>query len=188
MKGKFTVFVCLLSWSQPSYSQTNITTPVDQETCFSPEEPCDLKLLKFIESSEHSINVAIYSINLDNLVEALIEKSKKIKVRVVCDKLQASGATSKVLYLLENGVNIRYGRQKGIMHDKFVIVDESMIETGSFNYTNHAKTSNEENQVYLSGHSIVSRFQERFEKIWDNSVEINLHELVREIDQEKESL
>ena len=188
MRGKFIILSYILALHAPSVFSENtvikktVTAPTDHETCFSPEEPCDLKLEKFIQKATHSIDVAIYSINLENIVETLIEKAKKIQVRVICDKLQAKGVKSKVLYLLENGVNIRYGTQKGIMHDKFVIVDNNMIETGSFNFTKHASTSNIENQVYLASSSIVHRFSDHFEQIWENSTEINSLELAHDIE------
>jgi phosphatidylserine/phosphatidylglycerophosphate/cardiolipin synthase-like enzyme len=148
-----------------------VNIPVDQETCFSPDEPCAEKLAKFINSAEKSLDIAIYSINLESVVNTLVKKAKKIPVRIVCDKLQAHGTKSRVRELLEAGVNIRYGKQKGIMHDKFVILDGRIIETGSFNFTNHASIANAENQVYLANRSVVNRFIERFDQIWESSVE-----------------
>src|ERR1700722_20739836 len=65
-----------------------VTAPVDGETCFSPDQPCDMKLVKFIESAEKSIEIAIYDINLDQLVHVLLLKSKKIPVRIVVYRRQ----------------------------------------------------------------------------------------------------
>jgi phosphatidylserine/phosphatidylglycerophosphate/cardiolipin synthase-like enzyme len=190
MRKKSLCFVMFL-FSLPLVAQDHstvelkkVSVPVDLETCFSPDEPCSDKLVKFINSAEKTLDIAIYSINLENVVDALIKKAEKTKVRIVCDKVQAHGVKSKVKHLLEAGVNIRYGKQKGIMHDKFVIVDNKMIETGSFNYTNHASIANQENQVYLAGKSVVRRFIDRFDLIWESSVEINLIELNREIELE----
>jgi phosphatidylserine/phosphatidylglycerophosphate/cardiolipin synthase-like enzyme len=179
------IFLCAntaFSFSEkPTLSKKTVKSPQDLDTCFSPDEPCAEKLLQFINSAEKTLDMAIYSINLDDLVESLIKKSEKIKVRIVCDRVQAHGAKSKVHYLLENGVNIRYGKQKGIMHDKFSIVDNKMIETGSFNYTNHASTSNQENQLYLANQSVVDRYRDRFEQIWETSTEIDLKEILEEM-------
>lgn len=176
MKILSTCFLISLLSSQ-SFAFSQIHTNYEDEACFSPDEACGEKLVDFIQSAEKSIDIAIYSINLEDLVETLIKKSKTLKVRIVCDKVQAHGAKSKVHYLLEHGVDIRYGKQKGIMHDKFVIIDQKRIETGSFNYTNHAAKANQENQIYLASPSLVERFIERFEKIWETSVEINGLEL-----------
>lgn len=146
-----------------------VDPPKDQEVCFSPEEPCDLKLVKFIESAQKSIDVAIFDINLDQVVHQLLVKSKmkNVKVRVLVDKRQAKGNHSLVPTLQKGGVDLKYGSQRGIMHNKFVIIDGKAVEIGSFNYTNHAAKANNENQVYLWSQPIVDRYQTRFEEIWN---------------------
>jgi phosphatidylserine/phosphatidylglycerophosphate/cardiolipin synthase-like enzyme len=158
----------LLGHARGPGSLTNalVAPPVDEEVCFSPEEKCDAKLVKFVETAKASLDVAIYDINLDNLVHEILVLSKKIPVRVIVDRRQAKGHHSLVNTLIQGGVNLRYGHQRGIMHNKFTIVDGRMIETGSFNHTNHASRANNENQVYLASPKIVSRYQRRFEEIW----------------------
>jgi phosphatidylserine/phosphatidylglycerophosphate/cardiolipin synthase-like enzyme len=145
-----------------------VKTPAADETCFAPDEPCDTKLIKFVQSAQKSLDVAIFDVNLDKLVHEIIVQSKKLPVRVVVDRKEAKGGDKGTLVplLLKAGVTVKYGHQRGIMHDKFVIVDGKVIETGSFNYTNGAAFKNNENQVYLATPSIVTRYQNRFEKLW----------------------
>ncbi len=143
--------------------------PDDNETCFAPDEPCAIKLRKFIESANTSIDVAIYDVNEDQVVHALLVQSKKVSVRVLVDRRQSKGNHSAVALLLKAGVKVRCGYQSGIMHNKFAIVDGKRLETGSFNYTNHASRSNQENQVYLSTPAVVGRFKARFQKMWDEA-------------------
>jgi len=143
-----------------------IQPPQDLEICFSPDEPCDIKLTKFIESAQKSLDIAIYDINLDQLVHQILIKSKKIPVRIIADRRQAKGNHSLVPLLIKAGANVRYGHQRGIFHNKFTIVDSAMLEIGSFNYTNHASTSNNENQLYLANPAVLKRYKERFETLW----------------------
>jgi phosphatidylserine/phosphatidylglycerophosphate/cardiolipin synthase-like enzyme len=146
-----------------------VAEPKDEDTCFSPDEPCDVKLLKFIDSAKTSIDVAIYDINLDELVHHLLVQSKKITVRIVCDQRQAKGDHSLIPTLIKAGASVRFGRQRGIMHNKFVVVDGRMVEIGSFNYTHHATQANQENQIYLAKPAVVDRYKKRFEKIWSTA-------------------
>jgi phosphatidylserine/phosphatidylglycerophosphate/cardiolipin synthase-like enzyme len=146
-----------------------VAPPVDQETCFSPDEPCNVKLRKFLASAQKSIDMAIYDINEDSIVHELLVQSKKIPVRIVVDRKQAKGEHSSVPTLIAAGAQVRYGKQKGIMHNKFTLVDGKMVQLGSFNYTHHASHSNNENQIYLANPKIVERFQKRFEKIWSKA-------------------
>ena len=143
-----------------------IAPPKDKEVCFSPDERCDLKLLRFLESATRSVDVAIFDLNLDQLVHKLLLMSKDLKVRVLVDVRQSKGPYSLVSTLIKGGVSVKYGRQRGLMHDKFMIVDGKRLETGSFNYTNHASQANQENQVYLDDPAMVSRFNRRFEESW----------------------
>ncbi|PWU20269.1 MAG: hypothetical protein C5B49_04545 [Bdellovibrio sp.] len=148
----------------------NIITapPQDGEVCFSPDEHCDIKLTKFIESAHTSLDIAIYDINLEQLVHQIILQSKKMPVRVLVDKRQTKERNSLVDLLVKAEVPVRFGHQRGIMHNKFAVVDGKMIETGSFNFTNHATEANSENQIYLSTPAIVGRYQDRFNKIWND--------------------
>jgi phosphatidylserine/phosphatidylglycerophosphate/cardiolipin synthase-like enzyme len=143
-----------------------VSPPKDREVCFSPVSRCDLKLIKFIESAKKSIDVAVFDINLDQLVHELIEKSRQIPVRVLVDSRQSKEKSSLVSTLVKGGVEVRLGTQRGLMHDKFSIVDDKRIETGSFNYTNHATRANQENQIYLGDPEIVDQYRSRFNESW----------------------
>lgn len=148
---------------------SQVPLPEDQEVCFSPEEACDLKLLKLVDSAKESIDVAIYDINLPALVSLLIEKSKTTKVRIVADQRQSKGEHSRLNALIDAGAAVRLGHQKGIFHNKFVIIDNSLLETGSFNFTRHASTANQENQVYLTSPKVLVRYHKKFEQIWEDA-------------------
>lgn len=140
--------------------------PKPNEVCFSPEEPCGAKLVKFVLGAKKSLDLAIYDINLDQLVHSLAVASKRIPVRIIVDQRQSKGEHSLVGLLVKAGVNVRYGRQRGIMHNKFILRDGQTLETGSFNFTNHATLANNENQIYLDTPEIVSRYAKHYDKIW----------------------
>ncbi|MGK5088126.1 phospholipase D-like domain-containing protein [Bdellovibrionota bacterium FG-2] len=147
---------------------TQVNQPVGQEVCFSPGENCDEKLLLFVRSARKMIDVAIYDITLESLVNELILKGKSIPVRVIVDERQSKGSRSRVLQLANQGAAIRFGRQSGFFHNKFTIVDGKKVETGSFNYTERATHLNSENQVYLETPEVVTAYQKHFEDLWKN--------------------
>jgi phosphatidylserine/phosphatidylglycerophosphate/cardiolipin synthase-like enzyme len=143
--------------------------PTDQEVCFSPDENCDIKLVKFIQTAKKSLDIAIFDLTHDKIAHTILVASKKIPVRVVADRRQAKTQHSLVKLLIKGGVPVRFGRQRGIMHDKFTLIDGTRLETGSFNYTSGATSKNNENQIYLSQTEIIERYKKRFEKIWNES-------------------
>jgi phosphatidylserine/phosphatidylglycerophosphate/cardiolipin synthase-like enzyme len=148
----------------------NTIAPKDNETCFSPDENCDEKLRKFILSAKESIDIAIFDINLHNIIDAIIEQAPKVKVRLVVNRKLAKDSVPAIEKFKANKMFVRVGKQKGIMHNKFTIVDGKRLETGSFNYTNGAANKNQENQLYISTPSIVERYKERFQKMWESGL------------------
>lgn len=140
------------------------------DTCFSPVERCDLKLIALLQTATKSLDIAIYSITHPQIVAAIIAaKTRGVKVRMVVDRQQSTGTSSLVTLLKSSGISLRVGNVQGIMHDKFSIVDKRTLETGSFNYTNNASESNAENQIYLNDPSTILKFEVIFAALWSSS-------------------
>ena len=149
------------------FNEATIKVPVDNEVCFSPEGHCDIRLWKFMQTANKSLDVAIFDVTHPKIAHEIAVASKRIPVRVLVDRRQAKGPHSLVDMLVKAGVNVRIGVQRGIMHNKFTIVDSTRLETGSFNYTDGATEKNNENQIYLSTKSVVETYQNRFNVIWE---------------------
>ena len=147
-----------------------IPAPKDNEVCFSPDENCDAKLVKYILSAKESLDIAIYELTHRKIIDAIIAQSFKIKVRLIINKKMSKDNDGAITQLQENKVLYRVGRQKGIMNSKFTIVDGKRLETGSFNYTNAAAHSNQENQLYLSTPSILDRYKSHFQNMWEDAI------------------
>lgn len=147
--------------------ELSTTSPKDNETCFAPDEPCSGKLVKFIETAKETLDIAIFEMTDQRVAKAIAEASQKTKVRIVMNPKLYREKNSPCLEILRaSKAELRPGKQKGIMHNKFTIVDGKRMETGSYNYSYGASNANQENQLYLSTPSVVSRYQERFEKMW----------------------
>lgn len=152
-------------------SATLARPPEPNEVCFSPDGPCEAKLVKFIQSAKKSIDLAVFDLNLDSVVHELISARSRLRVRVLVDRRASKNGHSGVGALRQAGVPVRFGRQKGLMHHKFLIVDEKRLQLGSFNYTNGAANKNQENQLYLEHAEIVGRYLARFERMWSDSTQ-----------------
>lgn len=147
----------------------DLPAPQDNETCFSPNQGCDQKLWKFIQTATKSLDVAVYDITHEKIVHEIAVASKKVPTRVIVDRRQSKEPRSLVSTLIKAGVEVRYGSQRGIMHHKFTLVDGLRLETGSFNYSHGASFKNQENQLYLSEKSIVESYKKQFQKMWEAS-------------------
>jgi phosphatidylserine/phosphatidylglycerophosphate/cardiolipin synthase-like enzyme len=159
----FAAFVQLLSLPVTFAASSN---EPDESVCFSPKGGCDVALVEFINSARKSLDIAVFDITNDSITKAIIAQSKKIEVRIVTDKREAAGRSSTVEQLVQAGVQLKIGKQKGIMHNKFTIADGVAMETGSFNYSDNATYNNNENQLYLRSPAIIAEYQNYFEQMW----------------------
>ena len=109
------------------------------------EEECEKKIIELIEQSKEYIDVSVYSINNKKLVDALIRAHRRgIRLRVLTDKVQAAGKSSKIWDLIAAGFPLRVHTHKRIMHTKVAIYDGKSVSSGSFNWTEPAVHKNEE--------------------------------------------
>jgi phosphatidylserine/phosphatidylglycerophosphate/cardiolipin synthase-like enzyme len=141
------------------------------QTCFSPQDNCDQVIIGYIKSAKKTIDMAIYNLSLDGIHNALSEAKKNgVKIRVLCDRGEAQTKNSQILDMISEGFDIRYGSQKGLMHNKFTVVDGTWVETGSYNYSYSATNLNAENQIYLNDNNVVSRYTSDFENVWGSGL------------------
>ena len=61
------------------------------------------------------------------------------------------------------------------MHDKYMIVDNKNVETGSFNYTASAEHRNAENVVVIRNNKkLAKKYTENWQKLWNESEDYKL--------------
>lgn len=140
------------------------------EVYFCPQDACADKLIRKIDSAKSSLYVAIYSLTLDGISDALIRaKNRGVEVKVIFDSDQSKNAASDDERMGNEGVKVAYRNGSGYMHNKFTIIDMNVVATGSFNYSNNADTRNEENLVFIESRGLAESFKQNFESIWVKS-------------------
>ena len=139
------------------------------EIYFSPEGDAANRIIKAIDSSNSTIDLAIFDLTSQDISQAF-ERAKKrgVKIRIIADSRQAKGAHSVIQSLLDEGFNIRirHGKGRGIMHNKFAIFDGKLMVTGSYNWTNNAEHFNYENAVFICDPDIIKQYQKEFNRIY----------------------
>jgi len=143
------------------------------EVYFSPEGHTQDRIIKEIDTSNSTIDLAIYSFTAQEIKSAFKRAKKRgVKIRIIADSTQAKGVHSVVQELIDEGFNVKiiHGKERGIMHNKFAIFDRRLLFTGSYNWTANAEHFNYENAVFLSDLGIISQYQKEFDKIWNLNV------------------
>jgi phosphatidylserine/phosphatidylglycerophosphate/cardiolipin synthase-like enzyme len=56
------------------------------------------------------------------------------------------------------------------MHHKFAVLDNSVVITGSFNWTTQAVKFNQENIVFYENKELAAKYTEEYNKLWNSFV------------------
>jgi mitochondrial cardiolipin hydrolase len=144
-----------------------LLNPINSHAQITFTNKCEKEVIKLINNSNETIDIAVYSINNDKIVKALEKaKNRNIKIKILTDRIQAFGKSSKVKLLHDTGFDIKIHSKDRIMHHKFAIFDNSKAVEGSFNWTNSAATKNAEDCNIFNDEKDINTLKKRFKKLW----------------------
>jgi phosphatidylserine/phosphatidylglycerophosphate/cardiolipin synthase-like enzyme len=146
---------------------------------FSPKDHLAEELIALISKEKKSIKAAVFCLMHRGIGNALIEAHQRgvnveiiidpfsIRLRSVVKKIAAANIPIFIwnppTLLKANGEKQK--RRKPLMHDKFCVLGDQSVWTGSFNFTFEADTRNRENVVILENRSIAKLYLEEFERL-----------------------
>lgn len=150
---------------------TNPASPLSSQETGGLDGP----LVASIDSARLTVDVAVYSLNLRSIRDALIRaRERGVQVRVVMESDNMDSSAPQAL--IEAGIPVLGDRREGLMHDKFVVIDRSDIWMGSMNFT-YSGTYEDNNQLLLfrsvkMAENYTKEFEEMFvdDKFGDNVV------------------
>ena len=125
-------------------------------------------MVKYISMAKRSIDLCIFSFTNDDLANEIIEAHKRgVKVRIITDDEAMKGKGADSQRCSDAGIPVRTDNNEQYhMHNKFMLVDQLYLVTGSFNWTFQAGKSNQENVVVSDGKFYIERYHEEFSKLW----------------------
>ncbi|WWO95510.1 MAG: phospholipase D family protein [Candidatus Dasytiphilus stammeri] len=165
---KFIICIILLfSISSCSYNQNQ-----QIDVGFSPGHSASYLILKVISQAQHTIDIAAYSFTSKSISLALLEAHKRgVKIRIIADYKANSNNYTATTYLANQKISVRLNKHYSIMHNKFIIIDSQILETGSYNYTSAADKHNAENIIILYHYpEIAFQYTQEFNRLWEQSV------------------
>ena len=151
------------------------------------ESDCETKLTELIGGATDYIDVSVYAINNKRLVDALIAAHQRgVRLRVLTDRLQAAGNSSRIWDLVAAGVPLRVHTHKRIMHTKVAIYDGTSVSSGSLNWTEPAVHKNEEVcDIFINEPDYAAQHQALFDQRWEANSEEKSQEWLTEKQKER---
>lgn len=143
--------------------------PVD--TYFSPDDGVQPILVDIINTANESIYFMAFSFTADSIGDAIRERARDgVTVAGVMDVEQvASNVGTEFDAFRQAGLNIYQDGNAGQMHHKIIIIDESIVIVGSYNFSNSAETRNDENLVVIYNEAIAKLFVAEFQRVYDQA-------------------
>lgn len=116
------------------------------ELWFLPDSEGATKIKELMRSAQKSIQVAMYTFTRQDFADTLIRAHQRgVTVEVIIDRGMATGASQKIVNLLKSkGILVRVNKGQGLMHHKFMLVDDEIWVHGSANWTKAAFTQNDD--------------------------------------------
>ncbi|MFY7910946.1 MAG: phospholipase D-like domain-containing protein [Emticicia sp.] len=122
-------------------------------------------LLSNIKNTKNNLTIAVAwftNPKLFDAIKVLLNDGKKIEIILADDSINFTNKTMNFQDLIDKGVEIRISRFPHLMHHKFCIIDNRLLISGSYNWTNNAEFNNHENVIISNELNLVSQFDTEF--------------------------
>ena len=142
---------------------------LDYDLGFSPGGTALKTVVVAIGAAKENIAVAAYEFTSADLALALSAAvARGVKVWAVLDEKSSKERYSQSRWLAAHGVAVHVNGHYAIFHHKFLVIDRSTVETGSFNYTGSADKRNAENALVLRGvPDLAEAYLKEWKRLWD---------------------
>ncbi len=121
-----------------------------------------------LRTSHKTLDIAIFTLTNDKIFAAIEEAfNRKVKVRIISDDECCKMLGSDVLRAAALGIPTKTDCAKSHMHHKFAVIDNSLVVTGSFNWTVQAVKMNQENILFYENPSLAQKYTEEFNRLWN---------------------
>lgn len=142
-------------------------TPLRNEVYFSPGNDCRNAILKELRMATKSAFICVFTISDDLISQEILNcKKRGISIKVITDNDKSFDCGSDIEDLANQGVPVKMDTSPNHMHHKFAIIDESVLITGSYNWTRSAYERNQENILITNSEDAIGNYMREFNRLW----------------------
>ena len=164
-------------------TETIVGTTLDYQVYFNDLAPTadlitttqtsmETALLTLINNASTSLDLAIYGLNRQSVIDALIAAHNRgVTVRVVGDD-EAATVSYQPYYQMLTAAGIPIVTDTSlstIQHNKFLVVDGQTVWTGSTNWTDTGFTLNANNSIVITDTILAAVYTTEFTEMWNGS-------------------
>lgn len=146
-------------------------TPI--QVLFSAEDDAVDNLIALVNDAQTSVRFLAFSFTDYPLAQAMIARAQAgVDVQGVFETFGSNSSRSELKTLWCAGLPVRQDGNSSFLHDKIIIIDDSIVVTGSLNFSSSADEENEENVVILDNAEIAALYLQEYQKLWDQGQSI----------------
>jgi len=137
---------------------------------FAPCQPAnpfgiDDAFLGLLKGAKRSIHCAFFEFELPAAAEALIAKHKEgVDVKIVSDSNY--NGREAIRSCMAAGIPVVFDNRNAYMHDKFCVVDDALVWTGSTNATENCMYRNDNNSLLISSPRLAQDYAAEFDEMF----------------------
>jgi phosphatidylserine/phosphatidylglycerophosphate/cardiolipin synthase-like enzyme len=154
--GVIGLVIILSQYKQAEYTGKVVYETTDRiDVYFCPEEDCKGKIVEELNKAGESIHCAIYNVDEQEILDTI--KNRDVDKKLVTDK-----ANKK-----DTGIRtVRNYNTNQLMHNKFCVIDNRTIITGSYNPTKK-EANNSNNILIINSNYLAENYEQEFEELWN---------------------
>lgn len=154
------------SWYRLYFTDPTVTGQLDEPTGGLPDQ-----VAASMDTAQRTLDVVVYEFNWEPLADAMIRAAERgVRVRLVTDTDTVTEDQALIAELEDANIPVVDDQRNPIMHDKFVIIDSSIVWTGSMNFTINDGYKNNNNFMEIRSTRLAENYQAKFDQMFEDKI------------------
>lgn len=174
---RFFAFLLIFLWGTAStavraQSNAQAITAEVLGVYFTPPANAAAAIIQAIDASQTEVLVQAYGFTHNAIAQALVgAHARGVVVRVLLDQKSQTSNRYVIDVLTQAQIELRQDGKHAIAHNKVMVIDQHIVITGSFNFTNSAATRNAENFLVLKSADLADKYRAQWQSHWAHGAE-----------------
>ncbi|HEY1406991.1 MAG TPA: phospholipase D-like domain-containing protein [Spirochaetota bacterium] len=131
--------------------------------------PPEQGFIRLIDSATRTIDGAFFEIGSKKVASAFVRAQKRgVRVRLVSDDSNKKKDGARIVQKAD--IPVVFDNKRGLMHNKFAIVDGRYLWTGSYNITDNCAYHNNNNAILIDSPELSLIFEDEFEEMFVDKI------------------
>lgn len=144
----------------------NLSDGTQLENYFAPHDRPATKVMDTLKLARKSIHFLAFSFTHDGIGQTMLAKAANgVEVSGVFEKSQTASGHSEYFKMKDAGLAVFLDGNPRNMHHKVIVIDGEIVICGSFNFSDSADRSNDENLLIIYNRAVAAKFEEEFQRV-----------------------